>query len=39
MEDWEERASTPLQQLPAGEEEEHEGARAPRAIDNQYSFF
>uniref|UniRef100_A0AAQ4NWV9 SH2B adaptor protein 1 n=1 Tax=Gasterosteus aculeatus aculeatus TaxID=481459 RepID=A0AAQ4NWV9_GASAC len=39
-EDWEERdRDTPLQQLEAVEGEEREGARAPRAIDNQYSFF
>ncbi|XP_037333188.2 SH2B adapter protein 1 isoform X1 [Pungitius pungitius] len=39
-EDWEERdRDTPLRQLEAVEGEEREGARAPRAIDNQYSFF
>uniref|UniRef100_A0A8C4DGN6 SH2B adaptor protein 1 n=1 Tax=Dicentrarchus labrax TaxID=13489 RepID=A0A8C4DGN6_DICLA len=40
VEDWEERdRDTPLRQLEAVEGEEREGARAPRAIDNQYSFF
>ncbi|KAK5884419.1 hypothetical protein CesoFtcFv8_018242 [Champsocephalus esox] len=38
VEDWEER-DTPLRQLEAGEGEERDGARAPRAVDNQYSFF
>ncbi|KAM4534943.1 SH2B adapter protein 1 isoform 1-T1 [Fundulus diaphanus] len=38
VEDWEER-DTPLRQLESGEGEERDGARAPRAIDNQYSFF
>uniref|UniRef100_A0A1A8C3W6 SH2B adaptor protein 1 n=1 Tax=Nothobranchius kadleci TaxID=1051664 RepID=A0A1A8C3W6_NOTKA len=38
VEDWEDR-DTPLRQLEAVEGEEREGARAPRAIDNQYSFF
>ncbi|KAF1379064.1 hypothetical protein PFLUV_G00172150 [Perca fluviatilis] len=39
-EDWEERdRDTPLRQLDAVEGEEREGARPPRAIDNQYSFF
>uniref|UniRef100_A0A3P8S761 SH2B adaptor protein 1 n=1 Tax=Amphiprion percula TaxID=161767 RepID=A0A3P8S761_AMPPE len=38
VEDWEER-DTPLRQLEAVEGEERDGARAPRAIDNQYSFF
>uniref|UniRef100_A0A3B3CLT6 SH2B adaptor protein 1 n=1 Tax=Oryzias melastigma TaxID=30732 RepID=A0A3B3CLT6_ORYME len=38
--EWEERErDTPLRQLEAVEGEEREGARAPRAIDNQYSFF
>ncbi|XP_023204783.1 SH2B adapter protein 1 isoform X1 [Xiphophorus maculatus] len=35
-EDWED---TPLRQLDAAEGEERDGARAPRAVDNQYSFF
>lgn len=40
VEDWEERdRDTPLRQLEAVEGEERDGARAPRAIDNQYSFF
>ncbi|CAB1424406.1 unnamed protein product [Pleuronectes platessa] len=40
VEDWEERdRDTPLRQLDAVEGEERDGARAPRAIDNQYSFF
>jgi len=34
--DWED---TPLRQLEAVEGDEREGARAPRAVDNQYSFF
>ncbi|PWA30573.1 hypothetical protein CCH79_00020471 [Gambusia affinis] len=34
--DWED---TPLRQLDAAEGEERDGARAPRAVDNQYSFF
>lgn len=38
VEDWEER-DTPLRQLEAADGEEREGARVPRAIDNQYSFF
>lgn len=39
-EDWEDRdRDTPLRQLEAVEGEERDGARAPRAIDNQYSFF
>lgn len=38
VEEWEDR-DTPLRQLEAVEGEEREGARAPRAIDNQYSFF
>ncbi|KAM9394321.1 SH2B adapter protein 1 [Pholidichthys leucotaenia] len=39
-EDWEERdRDTPLRQLEAVEGEERDGARAPRAIENQYSFF
>uniref|UniRef100_A0A3Q3B1U3 SH2B adaptor protein 1 n=1 Tax=Kryptolebias marmoratus TaxID=37003 RepID=A0A3Q3B1U3_KRYMA len=38
VEDWEDR-DTPLRQLEAVEGEERDGARAPRAIDNQYSFF
>lgn len=37
-EDWEDR-DTPLLQLEAVEGEERDGGRAPRAIDNQYSFF
>lgn len=38
--EWEERErDTPLRQLEAVEGEERDGARAPRAIDNQYSFF
>ncbi|KAM4717112.1 LOW QUALITY PROTEIN: SH2B adapter protein 1 [Anableps anableps] len=37
-EDWEDR-DTPLRQLEAVEGEERDGARAPRAVDNQYSFF
>ncbi|XP_063328607.1 SH2B adapter protein 1 isoform X1 [Pelmatolapia mariae] len=40
VEDWEERdRDTPLRQLEAADGEEREGARVPRAIDNQYSFF
>ncbi|KAM6904499.1 SH2B adapter protein 1 [Xenentodon cancila] len=40
VEDWEERdRDAPLRQLEAVEGEERDGARAPRAIDNQYSFF
>lgn len=40
MEDWEERdRDTPLRQLEAVEGEEREGARAPRAIANQYYSF
>ncbi|XP_041824031.1 SH2B adapter protein 1 isoform X1 [Melanotaenia boesemani] len=40
VEDWEERdRDTPLRQLEAVEGEERDGTRAPRAIDNQYSFF
>lgn len=40
MEDWEERdRDTPLRQLEAVEGEERDGARAPRAIHNLYSFF
>ncbi|XP_061837520.1 SH2B adapter protein 1 isoform X1 [Nerophis lumbriciformis] len=37
-EDWEDR-DAPLRQLEAAEGEELEAARAPRAVDNQYSFF
>lgn len=36
--EWEER-DTPLRQLDATDGEERDGARAPRAVDNQYSFF
>lgn len=40
VEDWEERdRDTPLRQLEAVEGDERDGARVPRAIDNQYSFF
>ncbi|XP_029015092.1 SH2B adapter protein 1 isoform X3 [Betta splendens] len=40
VEDWEERdRDTPLHQLEAVEGEDRDGSRAPRAIDNQYSFF
>lgn len=38
VEDWEDR-DTPLRQLDASEGEERDGARVPRAVDNQYSFF
>ncbi|XP_054615011.1 SH2B adapter protein 1 isoform X2 [Dunckerocampus dactyliophorus] len=37
-EDWEDR-DAPLRQLEAVEGEELEAVRAPRAVDNQYSFF
>uniref|UniRef100_A0A3Q3X3X8 SH2 domain-containing protein n=1 Tax=Mola mola TaxID=94237 RepID=A0A3Q3X3X8_MOLML len=36
--EWEDR-DAPLRQLDVVEGEERDGARAPRAVDNQYSFF
>ncbi|XP_015249404.1 PREDICTED: SH2B adapter protein 1 isoform X1 [Cyprinodon variegatus] len=40
VEDWEERErDTPLRQLDAVDGEDRDAARAPRAVDNQYSFF